>query len=407
MPTELPQRENEPRLNESGKSSPSRQEGGGEHAPRLAPQQPPAGQPPAQDGSAITLGSVAGIPIRLHITFFLLLAWMGFLGTGTHQRWAGVIFAVALSACVVLHELAHALVAKRYGLRTRSITLYPIGGIASMETPPNPRQELWIALAGPATNLVIAGIIALALHLGHHPIGGFQPGLLGPNMAINILWANVVLAAFNMLPAFPMDGGRVLRALLARVTDEVSATTLAARIGQGLAFLLGLFGLLGGNFLLIIIAAFVYMGAGQEAAMFQTHALMAGHRVREAMLREFHTLPVNSTLQQAADALLAGSQQDFPIVNGEEVVGILPRAALMRGIASMEPDSYVAGIMERNFPQVRPEDDLETVLTQMQQPSPILVMESDANGHAKLVGMITQENLLEFLTLTRLQQRPR
>ncbi|HZO91317.1 MAG TPA: site-2 protease family protein [Chthonomonadaceae bacterium] len=400
MPTELPQRENQP-LPER----PNRDENA---SPR------PAAGPPRDSGGSFHLITVAGIPIRLHFTFLLLLAWFAFISLGHKpesgepalvQPWTGLLFVLGLFACVVLHELGHALTARRYGIRTRDIVLYPIGGVASLETMPRPRQELWIALAGPAVNLVIAGLLYVALRLAHQPVGSFRPTGPPTSMAANLMWANLTLAVFNMLPAFLMDGGRVLRALIARFTsDDVQATAIAARVGQFLAILLGLYGLYQGNLILIFIAVFVYLGAGQEAMAFQTKALMMGHRVREAMLREFHTLSVGNTLNEAAEVLLAGSQQDFPVVHGGEVVGVLSRAALIRGLAAEGPEAYVAGAMERDFAWAQPEDDLETVLAQTQVAGPILVMEGDSRENARLIGMLTQENLLEFLTLIQLKR---
>jgi Zn-dependent protease/CBS domain-containing protein len=386
MPTELPTGNN---ISAPEPSTPSR----------------PTGQP-THDGGSFHIARVAGIPIRLHVTFFLLLAWIVLQKVGDNQGgWKGPLFVMALFGCVVLHELGHALVAQRYGIRTRSITLYPIGGIASLETLPRPRQELWIALAGPAVNVVIAGALYAALRLTGQPAhftliidskAGFMTQLMS---------ANLILAVFNMLPAFPMDGGRVLRSLIARFTDETSATTIAARIGQLMAVLFGLYGLFNDNFILVIVAMFVWLGAGQEAAYYQTRSLLTGHRVREAMIREFHTLSVGNTLREAADALLAGSQQDFPIVHGGDIVGVLSRSALMRGMAAEGPDAYVAGAMDREFVQVLPEDDLETILGQAAQSGPILVMEGGVPTVSALVGMLTQENLLEFLTLTQIRNR--
>ncbi len=355
--------------------------------------------------------TVAGIPIRLHVTFLLLLAWLAFPSPASGpqsgsfvQRYAGLLFVIGLFVCVVLHELGHALTARMYGVRTRNIVLYPIGGVASLETLPRPRQELWIALAGPAVNLVLSGGLYALLRLTGMRLYPFNPVDAPTHLLSNLMWANLTLAAFNMLPAFPMDGGRVLRALIARFTSEVDATAIAARIGQFLAIVMGVFGLFN-NLLLVFIAVFVYMGAGQEAAAFQTKALITGHRVREAMQREFHTLSVGNTLREAADVLLAGSQQDFPVLHSGEVIGVLSRSALLRGWTTDGPDAYVAGTMNRDFAWAKPDDELETVLAQTQMTWPILVLDGDSREESHLVGMLTQENLLEFLTLAQLRMR--
>jgi Zn-dependent protease len=375
----------------------------------IAPR-PPAGPGRAlaqHDGGSFPIAVVADIPIRIHVTFLLLLAFLGFQYFGSRsQSLAGILLIGALFLCVILHELGHAIVARRYGIRTLSITLYPIGGVAALEEMPRPRHELWIALAGPLVNVVIAAVLWTYLRLAHHA----EPFSLyiepSHSFASNLMTANILLALFNMLPAFPMDGGRVLRALIAQFTDETTATTVAARIGQAMAALIGVLGLVTGQLITLIIAIFIWFGAGQEAAYFQTRALLVGHRIREAMVREFHTLPVGSTLREAASLLLAGSQQDFPILNGNDVVGVLSRSALLQGMASAGPETYVAGVMDREFATALPDDALEGLLKN--RPSgPVLVLKDGLPTDAALVGMVTQENLLEFLTLTQLQGRPR
>src|SRR5579884_559910 len=388
MPTEMPPEEHD-RLPE----------------PPVSEGVPRPSAPPVRDSSSFQIASIFGIPVRLHVTFFLLLIWLAALGAGKSHPWAGLLFFLGLFACVLLHEMGHALVASRiYGVPTRDITLYPIGGVARMERTPRPRQELGIALAGPAVNVLIAGLLYGVLRAAHLPVTNWYLTGYPAHVLSSLMVANLYLAGFNLIPAFPMDGGRILRAALARTMDDLSATTIAARIGQFIAFLLGVYGFLAVNLLLMIVAAFVYFGAGQEAASFQAKTLLMGHRVREAMMREFHTLPVGATLREAADLLLASSQQDFPILHGGEAVGVLSRSALLRGIAAEGYDSYVAGVMQREFARVQPDDDLEAVLSQGPFEGPILVMANE-DGEPTLVGMLTQENLIEFLTLTRLERR--
>jgi len=379
------------------------------NSPETQPvQEPSLGRPsrPTQhDGGSFPIGVVGGIPIRIHVTFLLLMAFLGFQYFGNRgQSLSGLLLIASLFFCVILHELGHALVARRYGIHTLSITLYPIGGVAALEEMPRPRQELWIALAGPLVNVVIAALLWVYLRLTHPaaPVSLFiEPG---HSYAANLMTANILLAAFNMLPAFPMDGGRVLRAIIARFTDETTATTVAARIGQFMAVIFALFGLATGQFITLLIAIFIWFGAGQEAAFFQTRALLIGHRVREAMLREFHTLPVGSTLREAANLLLASSQQDFPIVNGADIVGVLSRSALLQGMASEGPETYVASVMDREFASARPDDALDALLMRPLA-GPILVLNDGRPTDTSLVGMVTQENLIEFLTLTQLQTR--
>jgi Zn-dependent protease/CBS domain-containing protein len=360
----------------------------------------------AHDGGSLRVAVVGGIPIRIHLTFLLLLAWVGFAGaeTGKGNAFASIVFVVLLFACVVLHELSHAMVAKRFGIHTLSITLYPIGGVALLEKPAPPRQEFWIAIAGPLMNLLIAGLIAAGLTLSHVR-GGLQPSQSASGMVADLLWANLILGAFNMIPAFPMDGGRVLRSIIAHFTDEVRATEIAATIGQLLALAFGVYALMQGQFLLLLVAAFVYFGAGQEANAFRTRALVVGHKVREAMMTEVRTIDTGHTLREAAKILLSGSQHDFPVMNGDEVAGLLSREALMRGIATEEDNSYVTAIMDREFPRTIPDADLETVLTSLGRAGSVLVLGKEASGREYLVGMLTQENAIEFLMLKQLTAR--
>ena len=306
----------------------------------------------------------------------------------------GVIFILALFACVVLHELGHALTAQRFGIRTRDITLLPIGGIARLERmPEDPRQELLVALAGPAVNVVIAAVLYSLLSLSGTLTGYAQLSFKGENLALNLMAVNVILVLFNLLPAFPMDGGRVLRALLATRMDYVQATQIAAHIGQFMAFVFGFVGLLFNPFL-IFIALFVYMGAEQEAAMVQMRTVFRNLKVGEAMLTEFHALSEHDSLQRAVDYLLSGSQQDFPVVDGSQVIGLLPRSELLRGLSQLGMEVPVSSIMRREAEWIDVGDPLEKAFARMQslgwQALPVI-----SNG--SLVGLITLENIGEFL----------
>lgn len=399
MPTDLPQSGDNPD-NRSASPSGSNPSNG-----------VPSPRQPGHDGASFRIAVVAGIPIRIHITFLLLLAWFSLEGAqpSRGKEGAGVLFILLIFVCVLLHELSHSLVARQYGVRTVSITLYPIGGIAVLDRPASPRKELWIALAGPAMNILIAGGLFAGLAATRTRVGAFHLGQSGSGLVVDLAWANLLLGAFNMIPAFPMDGGRVLRSLISRVTTEERATQIASRVGQLLAISFGIYALTVGDFMLFLVAAFVYLGAGQEAQVHRMRTLVLGHRVREAMQTEFHTLQVGSTLKEAAQALLAGSQRDFPIVYGGEVLGLLSRDDLMRGIAADNDSgsSYVAGAMNREFPRTVPDADLDSVIAGLGKAGTVLVFDSDAANEPKLVGMLTQENAIEFLMLEQLANRRR
>ena len=352
-------------------------------------------------GWALRLGAVMGIPIRIHFTFLLLLLWFGFAATarGESAPWA-VLILVLLFACVVLHELGHAAMARRFGVRTREIVLYPIGGIAKLENIPGGVAELLIALAGPAVNLVIAILLVAAMVLlGMEPAVDF--GLLLPPGPIlpKLLAANLALLAFNLIPAFPMDGGRVLRASLSLVFGEEKATRVAAAVGQGIAVLFGATGLFTGQWGLLFIALFVFLGAGQEAAFNRRRAMVVGRTAREAMITRFETLAPQDSLGRAAEVLLATHQQDFPVVDAwSRVAGVLSRARLMQGLAREGNSGAVLDVMQREFPVVAPGSELEEVLRYFQSDPRMPVIVLDGEQH---VGMITLENLAEFIQNAR------
>ncbi len=346
---------------------------------------------------AMKIATVAGIPVYLHFTFLLLLV---FFALGSPMN---LVFIVALFACVVLHELGHSLMAKRYQIPVSDITLYPIGGIARIEKQPEPAAELWIALAGPAVNVVIALLLGAILVTTGNFVSPTSADLQGAHVWQRILGANVFLALFNLIPAFPMDGGRVLRALLALRMPFERATGVAAQVGQSLALVAGLAAILTGQWGLMLIAVFVYLGAGQEAMIAQRESLVQNVKVREAMITDVRTLPHGATFREAADQLLATSQKDFPVMLGDQVVGLLSRDALLRGLASEGADAYIAQTMERDFPRARPDGDLADLLPQTQTGlGSALVFDGET-----FLGMVTPENVMEFLVIRQITQAGR
>ena len=260
------------------------------------PQQP-AAAPPQENAWALRVATVAGIPIRLHFTFLLFLVYVA-LGGRTGGAGLSVALVLTLFLCVVLHELGHSLVALRFGIPVANITLYPIGGVAQIEKRPSARQELWIALAGPAVNVAIAALLWGILSTQGHllPPEVVRVGGGGWRGFVEIVfWINISLVLFNMIPAFPMDGGRVFRAILAMNMPPPQATAIAAGIGQLIAVGAGLFAVLHGPLWYLFIAFFVYIGAGQEASSTRQAALMEGVLVRTAMMTDVRTLTVGNT----------------------------------------------------------------------------------------------------------------
>jgi Zn-dependent protease/CBS domain-containing protein len=361
---------------------------------------PPDEKPKPISGSVGTV-RIFGVPVRLHFTFVLLLVFLLFIGIGEKQSGASTaVYILALFASVLLHELGHTLVARRYGIGTIEIVMFPIGGVSRPERAPKPSEELWISLAGPLVNFLIAGAL-LAWMTAQQGFVALEQ-LRQPtdaNLAERIAFGNLLLGVFNLLPAYPMDGGRVLRSLLALRKSEADATRIAAGAGQGLAILLGLAGLLWGNFMLVFVALFVYLGAAQEGAAVRGRILTTGYPVSAAMITDFRTLQHGERIRDAGNLLLATSQHDFPVMHGESVVGLLNRSRLVRAMLTEGPDGYVAGAMDREFTRLSPETPLTEALPQVSAPGACaLVM--DAEDH--LLGILTSENVSQFLLLRQI-----
>ena len=343
---------------------------------------------------SIQIARVFGIPIRLHLTFLLLIGWLlSMAGSNRTMLWV----TLGLFGSVLLHELGHSVVAQRFGVEVLDITLFPIGGLARMATiPREPRQELLIAVAGPAVNFVLGPLLLLA----HQAVGGrpILEDIVNPGGAplLKMAWLNVLLGVFNLVPAFPMDGGRILRALLAMRMSYVRATRISSSLGQLLAFGMGIIGLMSGNPLLVFVAFFVFIGAAEEGARVQTQAITEGVPVRDAMITRFFTLTRADTLGKATDLLLNSTQLDFPIVDGEkeDVVGVLTRTRLIAALEQSGRETYVSEAMEAAPPAVGPDTPLTEVLEQMAAQGQTMVPVRSTEG---LCGLVTMDNTTEYV----------
>jgi Zn-dependent protease len=352
--------------------------------------------------NALQVGSVSGIGIRLHWTFLLLVAgifaFYMIQGNSVGAALVGVGLIVAVFACVVLHELGHALTARRFDVPTRDITLYPIGGVARLQRiPEEPMKEFWIAVAGPAVNVVIAVLLLVviaATGASLSPSAFVEPT---SNFLGTLMWLNLILVGFNLLPAFPMDGGRVLRALLATRMNYARATQIAANVGQGMAILFGIVGLIGFNPILLFIALFVYIGAQQEAQQAMMRAVTEGVAVRQAMVTRFAELTPRDTLGKAVAELLAGSEQDFPVVDDGRIVGILTRKRLMKALAERDRDALVGEVLDSECFEVEETAMLQEAFQRMAEAkcSTVPVVRG-----GKLVGLLTLENVGELMMIS-------
>jgi Zn-dependent protease/CBS domain-containing protein len=346
---------------------------------------------------------VGGIDLRVHATFVILLAWLALVyyrDIGTLAGAArGVLFVLALFASVVLHELGHALTARRFGVPTRDITLLPIGGVARLESiPDQPKQELRIALAGPAVTLFIAAVLYVVLRVLGLPVlvanDVVVPQGRGAFLA-QVMWVNVSLLIFNLLPAFPMDGGRVLRATLALRMQYLRATIVAARVGQVFALLFGVVGLLY-NPLLVLIALFVWLGAASESSAIQMHTMLSDVNVERVMIRDVHTLAPNDTLDMALHHVLEGFQTDFPVAENGKVVGVLTRAGLLGGLAREGREAPVAPSMETSFRTTDSGEPVERAIARLGEcrcrTLPVL-------SDGRLRGVLTLDNVGEYVMI--------
>jgi stage IV sporulation protein FB len=350
---------------------------------------------------SLNIGTIAGTAVRVHITFLLFLGWIFFasyVAEGPEDAVASLLFMLLLFACVLAHEFGHIFTARAFGIATPDVTLLPIGGVARLERiPEEPREEFLIAIAGPLVNVAIAfGLVLLA---GARLKAGDLTVMESPNVSLvdRLAAVNLFLALFNMIPAFPMDGGRVLRALLATRLGFLRATEIAAFIGQGVAFALGFIGLFY-NPLLIFIAIFVYLAAAAEAHMVAMRAMSRGVPVSSAMMTHYTTLAPEALVEDAVQTLLRTSQSEFPVVDAiGKPVGLFGRSDLIRALKQLSPDARVGDSMTTTLPTIGYRQHLEDAFRLLQEKSAPAVAVVDAAG--RLVGLVTPETVGKMLML--------
>jgi Zn-dependent protease len=343
------------------------------------------------------IGRLFGIDLRIHATFLILLAWIGiahFLSGNLVTALEGVALVVCTFGVIVVHELSHALVARRFGIPTRDITLLPIGGVSTLERMPDrPTEELLVAIVGPLTNFALALLLFAGLYLNGRSFVPENISVIGGPFLAKLAWINISLGVFNLLPAFPMDGGRVLRAALATRMGRLRATTVAARVGQASALLLGFAGLWLSP-VLVLIAFFVWMGAQQELSSVRLTAQLSKLDVSDAMVRDFKVLDAEWTLKQAAALSAGGFQHEFLVTRAGALVGALNRDMIAPARSALGAEAKVEAAMRPGVVTVSPQMNLGEALAQMREASATCAAVMD---EGRLLAMLTAENVAERL----------
>ncbi|HEU4325668.1 MAG TPA: site-2 protease family protein [Roseiflexaceae bacterium] len=349
------------------------------------------------------LGAVAGIPIRIHPTFFLVIGLGALLWGREHGAIGalfGVLMMVLLFGCVTLHELGHALAARRVGIATNAILLQPIGGLAMLaRSPSKPAHELLISAAGPLANALLVVVLALA-----GALSGAFASVTPDNLAVRLdevsvtgalLWliqANIALALFNLLPAFPLDGGRMLRALLSFKLGPATATRIATYTGQGVAILLGAYALTTGNLVLGLVALVVYLGAGQERLEERTQSALERVTVGEVYNRHALALGLGDRVETAANYLLTSPQQDFAVLREQTLLGVVTRADVLRALAEGRGREFITLAMRRDVVYVDVAATLEAVRQTMAERGTRVVAVVEGGVFR---GLVSLEDIIE------------
>lgn len=349
-------------------------------------------------GWSIQVGTVGAIPIRVHLTFLALLGWL-LVGSTKGSPIHETLFVIAVFLCVLLHELGHALTAKRFGVQTKDITLYPFGGVASITSQPAPWAELVIALAGPAVNLLIAALIYPWIILPAE-----LTNLEGSQISVpaKLLYTNIALAVFNLLPALPMDGGRVLRACL-ELCKVQKPTMIAARISQALCIMLAIAGLYLQQPMLFIIAVMVFLGAMHEHIRAETKAIATAFAIEEAMIprERLESFPHGTTISRALRTSLTSWQPLYPVLNGDTLLGIVLRDDILEH-AVLRSDDYVGEIMKRSIPEIDIKAPLSDAYSKLETIALPVLAVTRAGQYA---GLLVYDRLADFLLMHELQHK--
>ena len=347
----------------------------------------------------------------MHWTFLILIGWIFLMhfrmGNSLQDGLLGVAFILTIFGCVILHELGHALTARRFNIGTKRITILPIGGLASIERmPEKPGQELWVAIMGPVVNVAIALVLYILLSATNSvptqqelvEMQENQDALIGSGYFLfNLMIVNIALVVFNLIPAFPMDGGRVLRALLSYRMDRAKATNVAARVGQFLAIIFVFAGFYT-NFWLVFIGIFIFLGAGGEASYEATKSMLSDYKIKDVLMTNYTLLSPQDTLDQAVKALLDGQEKEFLVGEEETIVGVLTRDSIIKGLTELGRGASVSKVMRQDFINLHPDMELQEVYHQMLTNGCTVGPVYEGN---RLVGIVDRENINELVLVNK------
>jgi len=352
---------------------------------------------PKRSPWSLEMGTVSSIPIRIHATFLVLIVWLAF-GTDAPSPLREAGYVILVFTCVLLHEISHALMAKRFGIQTKEITLYPFGGIASIMAQPTPKGELFISIVGPITNLVIGAMLYPWTDLGditHKDLTTFT-------LVDRLFVTNVALAAFNLLPALPMDGGRVARAVLTLLNVK-QPTRVAARLSQAICLMMGIAALALEQPMLLVIAFIIFFGAVQEYVRAEAKIVAVAFSVRDAMIprTRLETFTHGTTVSKALRTALTSLQPLYPILHGDKVIGIIHRDDILEHAAT-QPDEYLGSITLQEVPTIDVEAPLSSAFTTLEETgTPVLIVTQDG----EFTGLLVHDRLSDFLLLQGLHDK--
>jgi Zn-dependent protease/predicted transcriptional regulator len=371
-------------------------------------------------GWSFKIARVRGIDIKIHATFFLILIfgalqWAGSVpGNPIEGALFGVVLMILLFTCVTLHELGHSIVAQLFDIPVREIVLFPLGGVAFIaKSPEKPLHELLIAVAGPAVNVIIAAILFVVtggIGVDFMDVNALLAALREPSLTTMLIWllfANISLVVFNLIPAFPLDGGRILRAILAMGLGNAQATRIASIIGQISAVILGIIGIANGQLLLTLIALFIFFGAGQERGLAEARTVLNTLRVGDAYNKHALNLQVGDRVSTVVEYILTSYQPDFAVMQGNNIIGVITRNDVLRTLASDSADRYVTEIMQREFLRIEAHKSLDEVREILMENGAHLAAVFDGSRYLGLISLDDISEAFTVLTFVRRQKELR